>query len=215
MEGANEGDSVTVALEGFALGLAFAAPIGAQNVYVIQSATGGPLRRSLRVAFVVAAMDISLALACLYGLGAVLGWFPWLRTAMVVVGAVFLVWIGVKLVRTKAEQAAEERGGADGEAPSYAWGRIVGTAFTLTWFNPQALIDGTLLLGGFRAQLAEEEVLFFMAGAAAASALWFHTLTLLVGSFRSRIGPRFMTWINRVCGAALCALGVRLAVGLL
>ncbi|MEE1930180.1 LysE family transporter [Streptomyces sp. TRM 70351] len=208
----DEGRPVTVLLEGFVLGLAYAAPIGAQNVYVIQSAAGGPLRKSLRVALVVAAMDISLALACLYGLGAVLTWLPWLRTAMLVVGAAFLLWIGIGLARRKA--GADGPSEAEGGPATYAWGAVAATAFTLTWFNPQALIDGTLLLGGFRAQLADGEVPVFVAGVAAASTLWFSTLTVLVGSFRSRMGPRVMTWINRVCGVALCALGVRLAVGL-
>ncbi|MFI1676243.1 LysE/ArgO family amino acid transporter [Streptomyces sp. NPDC020607] len=205
---------MTPVLEGFALGFAYAAPIGAQNVYVIQSASGGPLRMSVRVALAVTAMDITLALACLYGLGAVLEWFPWLSPAMTVAGCAYLLWIGVNLARSRAEQDADGKTG-QGATHSYAWSRVAVAAFTLTWFNPQAILDGTLLLGGFRAQLGDGEVPLFIIGMAAASAVWFHALTALVGSCRNRFGPRAMMWINRVCGVALCALGLRLGLGLL
>ncbi|MFD0415557.1 LysE/ArgO family amino acid transporter [Streptomyces sp. NPDC127108] len=205
---------MTPVIEGFTLGFAYAAPIGAQNVYVIQSAAGGPLRMSVRVALAVTAMDITLALACLYGLGAVLGWFPWLSSAMTVVGCVYLLWIGVNLARSRTEQDVDGKTGRD-VTHSYAWSRVAVAAFTLTWFNPQAILDGTLLLGGFRAQLGDGEVLLFIIGMAAASAMWFHALIALVGSCRSRFGPGAMMWINRVCGAALCALGLRLGLGLL
>ncbi|WP_394826783.1 LysE/ArgO family amino acid transporter [Pendulispora albinea] len=193
-------------LEGFALGLAYAAPIGAQNVYVIQSAAGAPLRLSLRTALVVTVMDISLALACLYGVGAVLGLLPWLRVAMTIVGALFLLVTGINLARRRGESVDVE-----GAMGSYAWSRIVVTAFVLTWLNPQALLDGTLLLGGFRAQLGDADVPFFVLGMASASTVWFHTVTLLVGTFRARFSVRIMTWINRCCGVALCALGISLA----
>lgn len=214
------GHAVNAAVEGFALGLAYAAPIGAQNVYVIRSAAGGPLRLSLRTALVVTAMDVSLSLACVYGLGTVLNRLSWLGTAMTAVGAAFLLWKGVGLLRERADAGdggpGEETAGAGGYAPfSYAWGRAAAAAFTLTWFNPQALVDGTLLLGGFRAQLSPADVPFFVGGMAAASAVWFHGLTLLIGSFRKRFGPRAMRWISWVCGAALCLLGVRLALRLL
>jgi L-lysine exporter family protein LysE/ArgO len=197
---------MTVILEGFALGLAYAAPIGAQNVYVIQSAAGGPLRLSVRVALAVTAMDITLALACLYGLGAVLDLLPWLSTWLTVIGALFLLYTGVNLARRRAGDV-----GADTERRSYAWRRVGTAAFVLTWLNPHALLDGTLLLGGFRAQLGDTEVPLFVIGMAAASTVWFHGLTLLVGAFRARFSPRVMTWVNRCCGVALCLLGVSLA----
>ncbi len=206
---------MNAAVEGFALGLAYAAPIGAQNVYVIRSAAGGPLRLSLRTALLVTAMDVSLSLACVYGLGTVLNRLSWLGTVMTVVGALFLLWKGVGLLRERAGTDEQGNGRQGADPFGYAWARVAMAAFTLTWFNPQALVDGTLLLGGFRAQLSPAEVPFFVVGMAAASAVWFHGLTLLIGAFRKRFGPRAMRWISSVCGAALCLLGIRLALGLL
>lgn len=203
---------MTPLLEGFALGLAYAAPIGAQNVYVIKSAAGGPLYMSVRVALIVTVMDFSLAVACLYGLGAVLGWLPWLGTVMTLIGCFYLLWIGSSLVRRQVKPDSET---TQDMARTYAWTRVIAAAFVLTWFNPQAVLDGTLFLGGFRARLGAGEVPLFAMGMAAASAIWFHSLTVLIGSFRARFGPRAMTWTNRVCGAALCAFGLRLGISLL
>ena len=47
------------------MGLAYLAPIGAQNLFVINTALTAPLGIALVTAGIVAFFDISLALACL------------------------------------------------------------------------------------------------------------------------------------------------------
>ena len=57
-------------LQGLTIGLAYVAPIGMQNLFVINSALTQPRRRALLTALIVIAFDISLALACFFGIGA-------------------------------------------------------------------------------------------------------------------------------------------------
>ena len=51
-------------LQGLTIGLAYVAPIGMQNLFVINSALTQPRRRALLTALIVIAFDISLARAC-------------------------------------------------------------------------------------------------------------------------------------------------------
>lgn len=65
-------------------------------------------------------------------------------------------------------------------------------AFTVTWFNPQAVIDGTLMLGAFRSSLPADTASLFISGVAAASCLWFFGLT---GIFKT---------CAKICAPAIC-----------
>lgn len=58
--------------QGLAIGLAYVAPIGMQNLFVINSALAQPRRRALLTALIVTLFDVSLAFACYFGIGAVI-----------------------------------------------------------------------------------------------------------------------------------------------
>ena len=82
-------------LQGLTIGLAYVAPIGMQNLFVINSALTQPRRRALLTALIVIAFDISLALACFFGIGALVERFDWLQRLILIVGGCIVVWIGI------------------------------------------------------------------------------------------------------------------------
>ena len=88
-------------LQGLTIGLAYVAPIGMQNLFVINSALTQPRRRALLTALIVIAFDISLALACFFGIGALVERFDWLQRLILIVGGCIVVWIGIGLLRDK------------------------------------------------------------------------------------------------------------------
>ena len=55
-------------LQGFLMGLAYVAPIGLQNLFVINTALTQTRRRAYATAFIVMFFDITLALACFFGI---------------------------------------------------------------------------------------------------------------------------------------------------
>lgn len=59
-------------LQGLTMGLAYVAPIGVQNLFVINSALVNSCSRALLTALIVIFFDVSLALACFFGIGAVM-----------------------------------------------------------------------------------------------------------------------------------------------
>lgn len=191
--------------QGLTMGLAYVAPIGMQNLFVINSALAHPRRRALATAGIVAAFDISLALACFFGVGALMTRFPWLQKGVLLVGSLIVLSIGLGLLRAK---------GTDLEpAPSAASrSKRVLSAFVVTWCNPQALLDGTMMLGAFHATLSPSQGVPFISGVAAASLLWFPGLTLLLSVFRDRFTPKVLRGINLACGLVILFYGGRLLV---
>ena len=199
---------LSVYLQGLSLGLAYVAPIGMQNLFVINSAASQKFGRATATALIVIFWDVSLGLACFLGIGALMQALPWLQKIILGVGGLLVIYIGVGLVRAKADLS----GGKDVNQPLW---KIAGSAFIVTWLNPQALIDGTLMLGAFRASLPVGGGSYFIIGFASASFIWFGCLSVLVHLLGSKINNRVLVWINRICGAVIIVYGIKLLFNLI
>lgn len=190
-------------LQGLTMGLAYVAPIGLQNLFVINSALTQKRTRVYLTALIVILWDVSLGIACFLGAGALMEALPWLQKVILGLGSLIVIWIGVGLLRSKASL----EGGKDVNVPLW---RLFTTAFVVTWMNPQALIDGTMMLGAFRVTLPAAQSAPFIGGVGLASCLWFTGVTLVISLFRRKFTPKVMVWINRVCGAVILVYGGRL-----
>lgn len=189
-------------LQGLLLGLAYVAPIGMQNLFVINTAAAGTLRKALLTAGTVIFFDITLALGCFFGIGLLLEQFLWLQLVLLFAGGLAVVKIGWGLVRTQAVELVHTAGGT--------WLQTAAAACVVTWFNPQAVIDGTLLLGAAQASCSEGGREFFIAGVISASCLWFMGLAALVQCIGGHLNSTVLKNINRLCGVILIAYGLRL-----
>ena len=105
-------------LQGLTIGLAYVAPIGMQNLFVINAALTQPRRRALLTALIVVFFDVTLALACFFGVGALMEHFAWLQRIVLLAGGAVVMWIGVGLLREKPVLHA---GGAGG-LPAFSGG---------------------------------------------------------------------------------------------
>ena len=197
--------------QGLTLGLAYVAPIGMQNLFVIDSALTKPRRRALLTALIVLFFDVQD--------------YAWLKLAILAIGGLVVIRIGAGLLfpgkggddgaaqtpqsRTSQSQGLAQRVTSKFGGDSELLHTIV-TAGVVTWCNPQAIIDGTLMLGEFSATLTVGQSTPFITGVETASALWFFGITLLVSMFSHRFSPRIVTAMNRVCGAVVVLYGVKL-----
>ena len=193
-------------LRGAAVGLAYLAPIGLQNLFVIHSAIFHPRNRALLVAAIVIFFDVTLALASFLGAGAVLEAMPGIRKAVLLIGGHVLMLMGFKLIKAKVAERGEES-----SAKASLWRSAV-AAFAVSWLNPQAIIDATILLGAAQASVPPGTDWLFMGGMAMASCLWFTCLTLLVSLLGDRFTPRVLRWMNVLCGIGLFIYGVSLCL---
>lgn len=190
-------------LEGLTMGLAYVAPIGLQNLFVINSALTHSRKRALITALIVIFFDVSLALACFFGVGAVMQRYEWLQMVILLVGSLIVMYIGIGLLRSKVEELKKAE--AD-----MSIRKTVSSACVVTWFNPQAVIDGTMMLGAFHVTLSASQSTPFISGVAAASCLWFTGLTLVISIFSSRFNAKVLKMINRVCGVIIIFYGIKL-----
>lgn len=185
------------------MGLAYLAPIGAQNLFIINTALTAPLGIALVTAGIVAFFDISLALACFWGIGLVIEHSLLLQKALLGCGGLILIYLAWQLLHAQVQT----------DTSAYSQPTLWQTAtlaFTVTWFNPQAVIDGTLMLGAFRSSLPADTASLFISGVAAASCLWFFGLTGIFKTCCQNLCPSHMQWINRICGAVIFVYALKL-----
>ncbi len=192
--------------QGLLLGLAYVAPIGMQNLFVINIALRSRFHKALQVAWITVFFDILLALACFFGIGLLIDQNTWLHAGFLLVGAVVVTFIGIRLMLAASETALNP----DSSTQPLSFGALVAACFTSTWLNPQAIIDGSLLLGGFRASLPPTMSGYFITGVCLASFTWFTSLALITFLFHARMSNQLILWINRICGAVIIFYGLKL-----
>ena len=135
-------------LQGLTMGLAYVAPIGLQNLFVINTALTQRKSRVYATALIVIFFDVTLGLACFFGIGAI---------------------------------------------------------------NPQALIDGSMMLGAFKATLPAGTDFFFVGGFASASVLWFLGISTIISLFSTKFTDKTLRVINVICGCVIIFYGLKLA----
>lgn len=190
-------------LQGLTMGLAYVAPIGLQNMFVINTALTQKRSRVYGTALIVIFFDITLALACFFGIGAIMEKSQLLKMGVLLIGSIIVIWIGFSLLRDKTTIDSS----TDVSIPIV---KVITTACVVTWFNPQALIDGTMMLGAFRATLPPGEATKFIIGVTLASFLWFMGLSTVISFFSAKITNRTLKTINIICGVVIIFYGIKL-----
>ena len=189
--------------QGLTLGLAYVAPIGMQNLFVINSALTQSRLRALITALIVIFFDVTLAMACFFGIGLVMQKYAAVQMAVLFIGGLVVTYIGYGLIKNKVTEL-------NGSAQTPGLMSTIWQACVVTWFNAQAVIDGTMLLGAFKATMSHAQSLHFLAGVLSASCLWFTGLALVVSLADGLITPRVLNAINKICGAVIIIYGLKL-----
>ena len=190
-------------LQGFLMGLAYVAPIGVQNLFVINSAITQKRSKALLITLIVIFFDITLAFACFFGIGLLIDKLEWLKLIILLVGSLVIIYIGQGLLRSKSELKKND----NMDIPIL---KAITSACVVTWFNPQAIIDGTMVLGACRATLSSEAELYFILGVTSASFCWFMGLSIFISLFSHKFNNKVLRVINIVCGIVIIFYGLKL-----
>lgn len=190
-------------LQGLTMGLAYVAPIGLQNLFVINTALTQKRSRAFITAFIVIFFDVTLALACFFGVGAIMEKSKFLEILILLIGSIIVIYIGIGLLRSKSSLDTSTK-------VNIPLAKVVTTACVVTWFNPQALIDGSMMLGAFRATLPAEEAFKFILGVTSASCLWFLGLSTFITLFSNKFTNKVLRIINIICGLVIIFYGIKL-----
>jgi L-lysine exporter family protein LysE/ArgO len=198
--------SLPVFLEGLGLGASLIIAIGAQNAFVLRQ---GLLRQHVFVTALICTLcDVGLISAGVAGLGAVIERAPALVTVTTWGGAVFLFLYGLRSFRNALRSEVLDAQDRAGEASLQ---RTVLAVLAFSLLNPHVYLDTVVLLGGIGARHPAADRPSFVAGASAASLLWFFGLAygaaLLIPLFR-----RPVTWraLDIVIGCVMWLIAARL-----
>jgi threonine/homoserine/homoserine lactone efflux protein len=210
-------------IKGLLIGLSIAAPLGPIGILCInRTLTAGP-RMGFICGLGAAAADALYALAGAVALSVIGQWIIDDRTALRVVGGIFLVYLGARTFMRPAIVAPPPARTAM-LLPPGAHAAFMST-FLLTLANPMTMLSFAAIFAGLGVapvgtapgmiQGADSAAAALVLGVFVGSALWWLVLSSVIGRLRHYIGVHTLTVINRVCGTVLTAFGLYAMASLL
>lgn len=197
-----EWDGVMAYLQGLLIGLAFVAPIGMQNIYVFNNGLSYKLSRALLYTLFVWVFDALFCFAAFYGIGALINKNALIKIIVMILGGSLTVYIGYNIIRSANQRAIT------GDENSISVKQALLQAIVVSWANPQALIDGTMMLGASRGTLTTTESMFFIIGVITSSFVWDMGMTSAFNVLRHRMPAKVLTAINLISGIIVLGYGI-------
>lgn len=193
-------------LKGILMGFAFVAPIGMQNIFVFNNAMSNTTRRAVFNSLFIWLFDALFSLVAFYGIGALIVQNDAVRLAIMGIGGLLILWIGYTILKSARSTVTF------GALETMPLGKVILTAFVAVWGNPQALIDGTLMLGALRGGMTSSEAIPFIVGVVSATATWFFGIAIIFSLFRKKVSPKFLMGVNLVSAIIIIVYGFGLLV---
>ena len=192
----------TSVIAGFALGFSLILAIGAQNAFILRQG----LRREhvFFLCLTCAVSDAILIGAGVAGFGTLAQAAPWFETVMRYGGAAFLIWYGLRSLRSSWLGGSVMDIG-NGKRTSLKAALL--TVFAFTWLNPHVYLDTVVLIGSISAQY--DDRLGFALGAMTSSFVFFFSLGY-GASILSPVFARPRAWQVLDAGIGVVMLGIAL-----
>lgn len=191
-------------LRGILIGFAFVAPIGMQNIYMFNNALSNKMSKALLYNFLVWFCDALFSFAAFYGIGALISANEIVKIIVMLIGGALTSYIGFNIIRSAKQTAI----GSDSKKQTLK--QALMTALIVSWGNPQAMIDGTMMLGASRATLTFEQSILFITGVVTASFIWDHGITIGFNLLRDKLPKKFLLAINLISGIIVAVYGLYL-----
>jgi len=182
---------------------------GPGNLALIGSTSKGGVRGGLAASFGVIAGDQVLMWSAVAGVAAVLKAAPTLFAAVQWLGAGYLVWLGIKMLRTRPGGAA---------VLEIRPRQFFRQAFLITLLNPKAIVFYMAFFPQFVHPTQHRGMLTFgaMALSVALITLLYCVMAIALtrlAAERLRASPMAGVWLERVAGGLLLGFGLKLALG--
>jgi threonine/homoserine/homoserine lactone efflux protein len=186
---------------------------GQDTMFIIGRSLAGGTRAGVAAAFGICVGSIGHTLLAALGLSAILAASPWAFTLVKLAGAIYLVYLGARLLLTKRAHADAVRSGPPA-------GRAVRSAFAqgilTNLLNPKVALFFLALLPQFIDPASASKTLAFVALGATfvtTGLSWCLVLATAAGRLQAffRRNPSAGVLLDRMVGALFVALGARLA----
>ena len=158
-------------IKGFVVTISLIMAIGAQNAYVLKL---GLLKQYVLLAILMCIFfDFLLIAAGIFGLGYFIQGNQILINSIAVFGIVFLIIYAMLSFKSAFKNESLQ---IDGNAKTNPLKEVITLILVFTFLNPHTYLDTVLLIGGIGANVQNEFKIYFLLGAASASAIWFFSL---------------------------------------
>ncbi|UJF32958.1 LysE/ArgO family amino acid transporter [Paenibacillus hexagrammi] len=196
---------VSVILHALILSIGLIMPLGVQNFFVF---TQGAVReRKLHVLVIVIAAslcDTALITAAVLGVSVVVFSFVWMKLLLVIVGFVFLMYMGYGAWKTKPESSREVRRDAQ-------IGKLVSFTVMVSLLNPHAILDTIGIIGTSSLQYQGVYRVAFTLTCVCVSWMWFFSLALAGRWLGLRdTSGRWLGYLNKISALVMWAAAVYL-----
>ena len=196
---------LTAFLHGIMLAFGLILPLGVQNVFVFtQGAIQGRMRHWLPVVLTAAICDTLLIGLAVGGVSVLVLSLTWFKTALIMVGVLFLTYMGWLTWKSSSNFS-------DNEEAYAGWSvkRQVVFALSVSILNPNAILDTIGVIGTSSLSYQGEAKLAFMVACISVSWLWFFSLAY--GGQRLRKldnADKIMKLLNKVSAVIMwvCAI---------
>lgn len=188
---------------GLLIGFSIAAPVGPIGVLCIRRTLAfGPIS-GLLSGLGAASADAMYGATAAFGLTMVstllVNQQGWLK----LVGGLFLCYLGVRTLLAPPAPS-DVAGGSKNLAGNYT------STFFLTLTNPATILSFAAIFAGLGLGSQQHDYLsagLLVLGVFSGSALWWLTLSGLVGLFRKKLNSRGLRWVNRISGLIIAGFG--------
>jgi threonine efflux protein len=179
---------------------------GPDFVVVSYTAMTGARRRAGWVASGVVVGNAMWAAAALLGLSVLLSLAPTLFVVFKIAGALYLVWLGAKLIRGARIPLATYADPGQGSGPFTSWAR----GFVTTLANPKAAVFyASVLTAALPSSPASGLVIGTVAAVALVATVWFAVVVLVLSTSRaSALFRRHKAFAESLFGSILAGFGL-------
>lgn len=197
---------ITLFAKGLLIGFAIAAPVGPIGVLCIQRSLHDGFKVGLMTGLGAALADGTYGLIAGFGLSAVSSLLIaqqfWIR----IIGGLFLLYLGIKLILSKPQERNKKR--------SYdrsAW-HACGTTYLLTITNPATILSFIAIFAGLGLGTTHPDLISavtLVVGITLGSAAWWLLLSGGVAFVLHRmVGESFLRTINWISGGIIILFGI-------
>ncbi len=186
---------------GVLLALGLIVPLGVQNLFIFNQGANQPHFLHAMPSVLTAILCDALLIICsVFGVSVVVLAIPWLKTTILLLGFLFLLYMGWVTWHSKPRTLQP------GKKPLPAKKQMLFAA-SVSLLNPHALLDTIGVIGTSSLQFSGQEKWIFTAACILTSAAWFCALSI-VGHFLHRLDTtgRWLQLINKL--SALMVWGI-------
>lgn len=179
-------------LHGFILSFGLILPLGVQNIFVFsQGATQQNLFKALPSAITAALCDTLLIILAIFGVSMIVLQFEWIRIILLVVGVLFLLYMGKVIWSSSATDLQEKS--------SLPMKKQIVFSLSVSLLNPHAILDTIGVIGINALKYTGFQQIIFAMACISVSWIWFLGLMIAgVGMKKLHISSGLFILLNKL-----------------